>query len=144
MWSEWPLEVNSKIITPFEACLQHFKNWRAKNSCHGHVKELATNGKYSSRFSEGRTTIIVELTIWEEELFMMLISVEPGRWDTVDADWNLSLAEGPLHPPLNTSVEATLTTLSVCRGGKQKWAHRRDKLRRSKSPAGINAPPSLT
>lgn len=37
-----------------------------------------------------------------------------------------------------------VTTLSVCRVGKKKWAHRRDKLRRSKSPAGINAPPSLT
>lgn len=82
--------MTSKIIAPFEACVQCFINWRTNNSCHRSVKELATNGtglansppvdenpggghavvlgqEYSSRFSEKRTTIMVELTIWEAE-----------------------------------------------------------------------------
>lgn len=88
--------------------------------------------KYSSRFSEDRTSIMVELNIWEEELFGMSMASEMRLMLIGTSPWPKVL------PPLYTSVKVTVTTL-----GNGKKAHRRDKLRRSKSPAGINVPPSL-
>lgn len=61
----------------------------------------------SSRFSEERITTMVELTIWEGELFGMLMSFE------LDADWNLSLAKAPL-PPTSLQFRGGNGDYTVC------------------------------
>lgn len=101
--------------------------------------------KYSSRFSEERTTITVDFGDVKGRIWNVYVRTWSGHWAHVSVD------AGLISPWLTDFASSQIcwsdrrrpTTLLVYHVANPKRAHRRDKLRCSKSPAGINAPPSL-
>lgn len=87
-----------------------------KSPRRGHTVVLGH--KYSSRFSQERSTIMVDSAIlasWD---------VWSGRWDTyLPLMFGKSPCQFDPHP-----FTTALRWWFVCRVGNQKWAHRRDKL----------------